>query len=65
MLTNSSGASTGKFTYAAYGTLTGSSGTQTTPLGFAGQYTNTQSGIIYLRARSTSRLRASSSAGIA
>jgi len=51
MLTNSSGASTGKFTYGAYGMLTGSSGTQTTPLGFAGQFTSAQSGLQYLRAR--------------
>jgi RHS repeat-associated protein len=51
MLTNSSGTSTGKFTYGPYGALTGSSGTQTTPLGFAGQYTNAQSGLQYLRAR--------------
>jgi RHS repeat-associated protein len=51
MLTNSSGSSTGKFTYGPYGALTGSSGTQTTPLGFAGQYTNAQSGLQYLRAR--------------
>jgi RHS repeat-associated protein len=51
MLTNSSGTSTGKFTYGPYGALTGSSGTQTTPLGFAGQYTNVQSGLQYLRGR--------------
>jgi len=51
MLTNSGGSSTGKFTYGAYGALTGSSGTQATPLGFAGQYTNAQSGLQYLRAR--------------
>jgi RHS repeat-associated protein len=51
MLTNSSGSSTGKFSYGAYGGLSGSSGEQTTPLGFAGQYTNAQSGLQYLQAR--------------
>jgi RHS repeat-associated protein len=51
MLTNSTGASTATFSYSAYGTPTGKTGTQTTPLGFAGQYTNSQSGLQYLRAR--------------
>lgn len=50
MLTNASGEATGTFTYSAYGTLTGKTGTQTTPFGFAGQYTNA-SGLQYLRAR--------------
>ncbi len=51
MLTNSSGAATGTLSYSAYGVPTGKTGTQTTPLGFAGQYTNAQSGLQYMRAR--------------
>lgn len=51
MLTNSSGASTATFSYSAYGSVTGSTGAQKTPLGFGGQYTNSQSGLQYLRAR--------------
>jgi RHS repeat-associated protein len=51
VLTSSSGAVTGTFTYAAYGGLTGSTGSQTTPLGYAGQYTDSQSGLQYLRGR--------------
>ena len=51
MLTNASGEPTATFTYSAYGQPAGSTGTQTTPLGYAGQYTNEQSGLIYLRAR--------------
>ena len=33
------------------GTLTASTGTATTTLGYAGQYTDAESGLIYLRAR--------------
>lgn len=51
MLTTGSGSATGMFTYGAFGALISSSGTQATPLGYAGQYTNSQSGLIYLRAR--------------
>jgi RHS repeat-associated protein len=51
MLTNASGEAVGKFTYSAYGQPAGSTGTQTTPLGYAGQLTNEQSGLIYMRAR--------------
>jgi len=50
MLTNASGEKTATFSYGAYGALTGRTGTQTTPLGYAGQYTN-KSGLQYLRAR--------------
>lgn len=50
MLTNASGEVTATFTYSAYGALSGKTGTQTTPFGFAGQYTNA-SGLQYLRAR--------------
>jgi RHS repeat-associated protein len=52
MLTSSSGTPTGTFTYSAYGSPAGRTGTQTTPLGYAGQYTNAESGLQYLRARS-------------
>ncbi len=51
MLTNASGEAAGKFSYGPYGVLEASSGTQTTPLGYAGQYTLAQSGLQYLRAR--------------
>jgi hypothetical protein len=60
MLTSSSGNATATFTYSAYGKPAGSTGTQTTPLGYAGQYTNAQSGLQYLRARVTTRSRGSS-----
>jgi RHS repeat-associated protein len=51
LLTNASGEDTGTFTYGAYGVLTGHTGTATAALGYAGQYTPGQSGLIYLRAR--------------
>lgn len=51
MLTNESGEPTATFTYSPYGQPTGSTGTQTTPLGYAGQLTNEESGLIYMRAR--------------
>lgn len=51
MLTDGSGKVTGTFSYGAFGAPSGTSGTQKTPLGFAGQYTAVQSGLQYLRAR--------------
>ncbi|MGC2372541.1 MAG: RHS repeat-associated core domain-containing protein [Solirubrobacteraceae bacterium] len=51
LLTGSTGAVTGSTTFDAYGNKTGSTGTSTTPLGFDGQYTSTDTGFIYLRAR--------------
>jgi RHS repeat-associated protein len=51
VLTNSSGESAATFTYGPYGALTGKTGTATTALGYAGQYTLGQSGLQYLRAR--------------
>lgn len=45
------GATNATFTYDPYGTLAARTGTQTTPLGFAGQYTDAESGLQYLRAR--------------
>jgi RHS repeat-associated protein len=50
LLTGSTGTVTGKCTYAAYGAPT-CEGTATTPLGFDAQYTNSDTGLIYLRAR--------------
>jgi RHS repeat-associated protein len=51
MLTNSTGAKEASFTYDAYGNTTGTTGTAKTPLGYDGQYTSTDTGLIYLRAR--------------
>lgn len=51
LLTNSSGENKGSYTYSAYGAVSGQTGSATTPLGFAGQYTNSSTGLIYLRAR--------------
>jgi RHS repeat-associated protein len=50
-LTNSSGAATGTFTYNSYGGIQASTGTATTTLGYAGQYTDPTTGLTYLRAR--------------
>jgi hypothetical protein len=45
LITGSTGTVTGKCTYAAYGTPT-CEGTATTPLGYDGQYTNSDTGLI-------------------
>jgi RHS repeat-associated protein len=50
LLTGSTGTVTGKCTYGAYGTPT-CEGTTTTPLGYDGQYTSTDTKLIYMRAR--------------
>jgi RHS repeat-associated protein len=50
LLTGSTGTAEGKCSYSAYGTLT-CEGTATTPLGFDAQYTSTDTGLIYMRAR--------------
>jgi RHS repeat-associated protein len=50
LLTGSTGTVTGKCTYGAYGTST-CEGTTTTPLGYDGQYTSSDTGLIYMRAR--------------
>lgn len=47
-LTNNSGAVVGAFTYDPYGNATASSGTTTTPIGYAGAYTDAESGFTYL-----------------
>jgi len=50
-ITNSSGTTTGTFTYDAWGNETGSTGSATTPFGFAGEYLDSASGLYYMRAR--------------
>lgn len=50
VLTGSTGTVTGKRTYSAYGAPT-CEGTTTTPLGYDSQYTDADTGLIYLRAR--------------
>jgi RHS repeat-associated protein len=50
LLTGSTGTVTGKCTYSAYGTPT-CEGSTTTPLGYDGQYTSSDTGLIYMRAR--------------
>ena len=50
LITGSAGTVTGKCTYGAYGSPT-CEGTTTTPLGYDGQYTSTDTKLIYLRAR--------------
>ena len=51
LLTGSAGTVTGTTTFDSYGNKTGSTGSSTTPLGYDGQYTSTDTGLIYLRAR--------------
>jgi RHS repeat-associated protein len=51
LLTGSTGKTEATFTYGAYGELTGSTWTATTPLGYDAQYTSTDTGLIYLRNR--------------
>jgi RHS repeat-associated protein len=50
LLTGSAGTSTGSVTFDAYGNKVESTGT-ISPLGYDGQYTNSDTGLIYLRAR--------------
>ncbi len=50
LLTGSTGTVTGKCTYGPYGAPT-CEGSATTPLGFDAQYTSTDTGLIYMRAR--------------
>jgi RHS repeat-associated protein len=51
LITGSSGTVEGAYTYDAYGNTTGHTGTGTTPLGYDAQYTSTDTGLIYMRAR--------------
>jgi RHS repeat-associated protein len=50
LITGSTGKEEGKCSYSAYGTPT-CEGTATTPLGYDGQYTSPDTGLIYMRAR--------------
>jgi RHS repeat-associated protein len=51
LLTGSTGKTEATMTYDAYGNTIGTTGTVTTPLGYDGQYTSADTGLIYLRAR--------------
>ena len=51
LLTDSSGTVVSTTTFDAYGKLAAATGTATTPLGYAGQYTDLETGFQYLRAR--------------
>lgn len=51
LLTDSAGVVRGSFSYDAYGNNVGSTGSYSTPLSYAGQYRDAESGLIYLRAR--------------
>jgi RHS repeat-associated protein len=50
-ITTTAGAVTATINYSPYGQTVSSTGTVTSPLGYDGQYTDTESGLIYLRAR--------------
>jgi RHS repeat-associated protein len=50
-ITNSSGSITGSASYDPWGNVTGTSGSATTPFGFAGGYSDAASGFDYFRAR--------------
>jgi RHS repeat-associated protein len=51
LLVNSSGAVQSAYTYDAYGNLLASTGSVPNPFGYDGQYTDSESGLSYLRAR--------------
>jgi RHS repeat-associated protein len=51
LFTSTTGTVEGTSTYNAYGNTTATKGTATTPLGYDSQYTDTDTGLIYLRAR--------------
>jgi RHS repeat-associated protein len=51
LLTSSTGTVVGSYTYTPYGATESHTGTATTPLGYDGQYTSSDTGLIYLRAR--------------
>jgi RHS repeat-associated protein len=50
-LVGSTGAITGGYAYTPYGAVSSHTGTATTPLEYAGQYTDAETGLQYLRAR--------------
>jgi RHS repeat-associated protein len=51
LLTGSTGKVEGAYTYTPYGAVQEHTGTATTPLGYDGQYTSSDTGLIYMRAR--------------
>jgi RHS repeat-associated protein len=51
LLTDGSGKAAATYTYTAYGELVGKTGAATTPLGYAGQFTDVDTALQYLRAR--------------
>src|SRR6202035_474324 len=51
LMTDTTGTLVGAATYDAYGNKIGSTGTATTVMGYDGQYTDADTGLIYLRAR--------------
>jgi RHS repeat-associated protein len=51
LLTDSAGIARGGFTFDAYGNMTTSTGSYSTPFGFSGQYRDSETGLFYLRAR--------------
>ncbi|MEW6155760.1 MAG: RHS repeat-associated core domain-containing protein [Actinomycetota bacterium] len=50
-LTSATGEVVATFTYGPYGELSSATGTATTPLRFAGEYTDAETGFVYLQAR--------------
>jgi RHS repeat-associated protein len=50
-LVNSSGSIVGGYSYTTWGTVASHTGSVGTPLQYAGQYTDAESGLVYLRAR--------------
>ncbi|MBJ7459016.1 MAG: RHS repeat-associated core domain-containing protein, partial [Thermoleophilaceae bacterium] len=51
LITSSTGAKVATYNFDPYGAQTAKTGTATTPLGYAGQYKDAESGLIYMRAR--------------
>jgi RHS repeat-associated protein len=51
LVTNEAGEAIGSYTYTPYGATATHEGTASTPLGYDGQYTTPDTGLIYLRAR--------------
>lgn len=51
VLTDASGTIAATYTYDAYGNVTAKTGTVSNPFGYAGEYTDAESGMQYLRAR--------------
>jgi RHS repeat-associated protein len=51
LITSSTGIVEGAYTYTPYGAVEGHTGTATTALGYDSQYTSSDTGLIYLRAR--------------